>query len=107
MTQPESESIVSICFALGHKRRLAIFNLLIDRPDAGKTLGHLERATRLARATLIHHLRQMEKAGLIRRRQKGAETEYLLTPAGAASTADHLATRLRHPGIPAPLMRAG
>lgn len=78
MDTTQTDHIARIGFALGHPRRLGILALLRDRPETGRTLGHLEKASGLARGTLIHHLRQMESAGFVRRRQRGSSTSYIL-----------------------------
>lgn len=76
MRRPETIRTANLCFALGHERRLRILKTLTSDPASGRTLGRLEMRTRLARASLLHHLRQLEQAGLVRRRKRGAETEY-------------------------------
>ena len=78
MDNIQTDHIARIGFALGHPRRLTILLMLRDRPETGKTLGSLEKATGLARGSLIHHLRQMERGGFIRRRQVGSATSYSL-----------------------------
>lgn len=67
--------------ALAHPRRAAIFRLLADDPTVGATYRSLQRASGICDASLIHHLRDMERSGLIRRRRKGAEVTYLLETA--------------------------
>jgi len=67
--------------ALSHPRRSMIFRLLAKRPAAGDSFDRLKQATRLHRSSLIHHLREMERCGLIRRHRRGAEVAYRLTPA--------------------------
>jgi len=64
--------------ALSHPRRAMIFRLLARRPEAGDSLDRLERATRLQYSSLVHHLREMEKCGLIRRHRRGPEVAYRL-----------------------------
>lgn len=64
--------------ALSHPRRAMIFRLLAKRPGAGDSLDRLERATRLQYSSLVHHLREMEKCGLIRRQRRGPEVAYRL-----------------------------
>mgnify|MGYP002641906977 CR=1 FL=1 len=90
MDQIQANYIAQLFFALGHRRRLLILELLRDRPETGRTLGMLENASGLARGTLIHHLRQMEKAGLVRRQQKGASTEYRFVPQPLQAYIAHL-----------------
>ncbi len=72
--------------ALAHPRRVMIFRLLASRPDAGNSLDRLRQTTRLCPSSLVHHLREMERCGLIRRQRRGPEVAYRLTP-GALTTA--------------------
>lgn len=62
--------------ALAHPRRAMIFQLLARQPDAGDSLDRLRQATRLRLSSLVHHLREMERCGLIRRRRHGGEVAY-------------------------------
>lgn len=66
--------------ALSHPRRAMIFRLLAERPEAGKSLDRLLHATGLRYSSLVHHVREMERCGLIRRQRRGPEVAYLLTP---------------------------
>ncbi len=66
--------------ALSHPRRVKIFHLLASQPEAGNSLDRLLRATRLPYSSLIHHLREMERCGLVRRRRRGPEVAHRLTP---------------------------
>lgn len=66
--------------ALSHPRRAMLFRLLAERPDAGDSLDRLQRASRLRYSSLVHHLREMERCGLVRRQRRGAEVAYRLVP---------------------------
>ena len=66
--------------ALSHPRRVMIFRLLAKRPEAGDSFDRLTRATRLQPSSLVHHLREMERCGLLRRNRRGPEVAYRLTP---------------------------
>ncbi|MBV7408065.1 helix-turn-helix transcriptional regulator [Maritimibacter sp. DP1N21-5] len=67
--------------ALAHPRRAAIFRLLTEDPEVGATYRSLQMASGLCDASLIHHLRDMERCGLIRRHRRGAEVAYRLESA--------------------------
>ena len=71
--------------ALSHPRRAVIFRLLAKRPEAGDSLDRLERATRLQYSSLVHHLREMERCGLIRRQRRGPEVAYRLSTGDLAA----------------------
>lgn len=64
--------------ALSHPRRSRIFRLLAEDPDNGATYRTLQTASGLCDASLIHHVRDMELSGLIRRKRKGSEVAYVL-----------------------------
>ena len=66
--------------ALAHPRRAMIFRLLAKHPETGDSLDRLERATRLQYSSLVHHLREMERCGLMRRHRRGSEVAYRLVP---------------------------
>lgn len=64
--------------ALAHPRRALIFRLMSEHPKTGQSYSHLQAATRLCPSSLVHHLREMERCGLIRRRRKGVYVSYFL-----------------------------
>ena len=76
----KNEALARNFKALSHPRRALIFRLLAKRPEAGDSFDRLKEATRLKRSSLIHHLREMERCGLIRRRRRGQEVAYRLVP---------------------------
>lgn len=75
------ESLATHFRAVSHPRRAAIYRLLTEDPDIGRTYRSLQIASGLCDASLIHHLREMERCGLIRRKRRGAEVTYLLDTA--------------------------
>jgi len=75
---------------LSHPRRARLFRLLAERPELGRSLGTLERATRIKETPLIHHLREMERGGLLLRRRTGATVAHVLTPAALTLALDEV-----------------
>ncbi len=67
-------SLASFFFALGHKRRLMICELLLQHGATGLSFGLLQKKTHLCASTLCHHLAHMDKGGILRRRIKANET---------------------------------
>ena len=98
MPTMEQKHLAAVGFAMGHPRRVALFDLLHSRPEVGNTLAALEVASRLPRSTLIHHLRQMEKVGLVGRMAKGAATVYRINPTVLIVIAAELAARAKPAG---------
>lgn len=90
---------------LSHPRRMRIFRTLVDDPRAGDSLQYLQARTAMPTACFTHHLREMERVGLIRKRRKGAIVATRLTPGPlttAIATALSMADRhLRRPEIAA------
>lgn len=78
--------------ALSHPRRAMVFRLIVDDPTVAQTLDGLISATRLRPSSLVHHLREMERCGLIRRQRRGPEVAYRLAPGDLTQA---LATALR------------
>lgn len=99
MSHQDSAAIAATAFALGHKRRIDIFRLLHERPETGATLGALEIASGLARGSLIHHLRTLERSGLVRRRTKGSATEYRANAAPLSAHASVVDLMARDPAF--------
>ena len=78
MPHLDPESFARHFKALSHPRRVRIFHLLADTPEAGKSFLALRTATGLCRSSLAHHLREMELCGLIRRRRRGPTVAFAL-----------------------------
>jgi DNA-binding transcriptional ArsR family regulator len=86
--------------ALAHPRRARIFRLLAEDPDQGRSFLNLQRRLSFASTTLVHHLREMERCGLVARRRNGQEVAYRLTTAALTDALRgtlNLAARARAP----------
>lgn len=60
------------CLAdLGHPHRLQAFQMLVKAGDAGLAVGEIERALRIPRSTLAHHLAQLVASGLVGQTREG------------------------------------
>lgn len=78
MQKFDNDTLAKHFRALSHPRRVGIYRLLSARPEVGRSLSSLQQATRLCESSLTHHLREMERCGLIRRRRKGAYMTFRL-----------------------------
>jgi len=85
MTTQKDHDLARHFTALSHPRRAMIFRLLAASPESGRSFLRLQAATRLCESSLVHHLREMERCGLIYRRRKGSCVAYLLSPTGLAA----------------------
>lgn len=77
--------------ALAHPRRARLFRLLAECPESGRSFSALQAATGLSPTSLVHHLREMERGGLIRRVRKGNEVAHLLTTGRVTKAASEVA----------------
>jgi DNA-binding transcriptional ArsR family regulator len=74
--------------ALGDPTRLAIFEMLGDRPQA---VNQLAAGLPVSRPAVSQHLRVLKDARLVRDRRDGARRIYELNPEGLAMLRDHFA----------------
>lgn len=75
-----SEFLAATFKALAHPRRADIFHYLTEMDGQKASYAQLQSLTGLADTTLIHHLREMERGALIRRRRHGVTAVYSLCP---------------------------
>ena len=61
----ESKTVVAALAALAHAHRLALYRLLVQAGPDGLAVGQLQARTRIAPATLTHHLHALRRAGLV------------------------------------------
>jgi len=87
--------------ALAHPRRARIFRLLAERPEVGRSFQHLQQATMLHESSLVHHLREMERCGILRRHRNGPCVAYILETAGLTGAIDNALSLCRRAHRPA------
>jgi ArsR family transcriptional regulator, arsenate/arsenite/antimonite-responsive transcriptional repressor len=61
----EMKAAVAALGALAHASRLAVYRLLVQAGPEGLAVGELKVRTRIAPATLTHHLHALRRAGLV------------------------------------------
>ena len=69
---------------------MAIFKLIVEKPNAELSFQNLQTATGLRTTTLVHHLREMERAWLLCRKRKGNEAFYSVTPQSLMTSMDRI-----------------
>ncbi len=70
--------------AISHPRRARLFRLLATAPETGRSFRSLRNETGLCYSSLSHHLREMERFGLIYRQRNGPRVSYHLETAPLA-----------------------
>lgn len=82
MSHQSPDLLAETLNALAHKRRVLIFRSLHDDPQAGQSFAHLAQQTGLCDSSLTHHLRVMERSGIVKRQKAGATSHYSLSVDG-------------------------
>ena len=80
MPQTDQDAIARCFKGLSHPRRVRIFQLLAKAGGRRMTYQELQAIVGIADSSLVHHLREMERLGLIRRRRRGVFAQYWMTP---------------------------
>ncbi len=70
----DSQRTAATFSALAHRSRVDVFKCLLAHHPTGLKARRLSRETGLAPSTLSHHLREMEKGGVIKREARGQST---------------------------------
>ncbi|RME14113.1 MAG: transcriptional regulator [Alphaproteobacteria bacterium] len=96
-----NQSLAETFEALAHPRRLLIAGILAKNPEAGRSLIDLQRVTGLSESSLTHHVRVMERAGVLVRQRKGAVVTHRLHPGPLHQAIAQVEALLRPPSRPA------
>ena len=78
----EEKQALSALAALAHETRLAVFRLLVRQGPAGMPAGGIAQHLAVAPATLSFHLKELERAGLIRATRRHRQILYATDYAG-------------------------
>lgn len=73
-----SDDIARLFSALAHPSRVEIFLGLLPYAQDGLSMGDLGDALEIPPSTLVHHLREMERGGVIQRSREGRITRVTL-----------------------------
>ena len=72
----KSTAAVDALSALAQEHRLALFRLLVQAGEAGRTAGAIAEALGLPNSSLSFHLAHLNRAGLIRQERQGRSLLY-------------------------------
>src|SRR5262249_11759635 len=67
----ETDDVVMALAAMAQATRLAVFRLLVQQGPTGLAAGEIAAKLDLAPATLSFHLKELNRAGLVKPRQDG------------------------------------
>jgi DNA-binding IclR family transcriptional regulator len=95
------ETLARSLRALAHPRRVLLFRLLTSQPETGDSLDALVQASQLSTSSAVHHLREMERCGIVTRHRRGVFMTYRLTP-GSFTMALSTALRMSQAARSAP-----
>ena len=97
------QTVATAFTALAHPRRVRLFRLLAEHPELGRSVSQLQQATGFKDAPLLHHLRVLERAGVVLRRRTGSTVAHVLKPgplSSAIGEVDRLTGTPRSRSIP-------
>ncbi len=67
----QTTNVIEALAALAHDTRLGIFRLLVERGPEGLAAGDIALRRKLANANASFHLKELERAGLVRSTPEG------------------------------------
>ncbi len=74
ITQNQKLDLARMFDALGHPRRIAIFLTLQKARPEGLRFGMLAQQTNMTESSLTHHIKMMQKGGIVSAKSKGPAT---------------------------------
>jgi DNA-binding transcriptional ArsR family regulator len=86
----EQKQALSCLAALAHETRLAIFRLLVRQGPSGMAAGDVAQRLGVAAPTLSFHLKELERAGLIRATRRQRHILYATDYPGTRALLDFL-----------------
>lgn len=72
----EHDDVVKALSALAHEHRLAIFRVLVAQGPSGMAAGEIGRRVGIAATSLSFHLKELDRAGLVRSWRVGRFIRY-------------------------------
>jgi len=78
----DNDAAVRALAALAHEHRLALFRRLVQEGESGLTAGELAEAVGIAPTALSFHVKELDRAGLVRQTREGRFIRYRLDVTG-------------------------
>lgn len=79
--------------ALSHSKRIIILEYLLGNSPLQTTFGELQQATKIPASTLTHHIREMERGGVVVREPQGRTTNLKLDTVHLLGILEYLTER--------------
>ena len=73
----DTQAVTSLA-ALAHQHRLAIFRLLVKQGPSGMPAGEIADKVRISATNTSFHLKELERAGLLRATHQGRHVLYAI-----------------------------
>jgi ArsR family transcriptional regulator, arsenate/arsenite/antimonite-responsive transcriptional repressor len=86
----EEKQALSCLSALAHETRLAVFRLLVQQGPSGMPAGEIALRLSVASPTLSFHLKELERAGLIRATRQQRQIIYATDYPGMRALIDFI-----------------
>lgn len=86
----DADHAVSALAALAHEHRLQIFRLLVCEGPSGLTAGELAEAIGAGATAASFHLKELDRAGLIRATREGRYIRYAVDVEGMRQLLEYL-----------------
>jgi ArsR family transcriptional regulator, arsenate/arsenite/antimonite-responsive transcriptional repressor len=86
----EEKQALSCLSALAHETRLAVFRLLVQQGPSGMPAGEIAQRLSAPASTLSFHLKELERAGLIRATRRQRQILYATDYGGMRALIDFI-----------------
>ncbi len=86
----ESTTAIRAFAALAQENRLAIFRHLVAAGPSGVAAGEIGKALRISATSLSFHLKELDRAGLVRQTRHGRFIHYALQVEGVRHLIEYL-----------------
>lgn len=86
----ETQDVVRALSALAHESRLTLFRLLVARGPSGMAAGEIAKAIGIGPTAMSFHLKELDRAGLLRSWRDGRYIRYAVQVDGVRALLTYL-----------------